>query len=334
MNRNHPSMAGPAVRVRRAAALQLHMPMKSPASCLLALVLGAHGLAFAQPAPKPAISRQLAFSPAATNEFTFDTGVLRGKLRAGGKSRGLSSVVHLPTGVTLDGSLGLFGHYRVFSANHRYGHAAWAWPSHARLRPDGSVEVRWPAADDRPFELRALYRWIAPNTLDLETAVQARTNLLKFESFLASYFSPGFTNAFVYARTNGQSRLIKPDPALPVWQAFPRDDQAVALIQDGRWTFPPSPVDWVIRPRFACPLGVRCSPTTGVYALVTAPAQDCFAVLTPIETEGHRSMYLSLFGQDLKPGQTARARARLVIGTNLPAQTIDRFCFTDRRPHR
>jgi len=310
------------------------MPRKTPASFILALGLGVPGLAFAQAAPKPAGGEKLAFVPSGTNKFAFDTGLLRGKLRADGKSRGLSSVVHIPTGVTVDGSLGLFGHYRVFSANHRYGSAAWDWPSHARLGPDGSVEVRWPAAGDRPFELSAVYRWIAPNALDLETTVQAKTNLLKFESFLASYFSPGFTNSFVYARTNGQSQLIKPNPALPVWQAFPRDDQAVALIQDGRWTFPPSPVDWVIRPRFSCPLGVRCSPTTDVYALITAPAQDCFAVLTPVETEGHRSMYLSLFGQDLKPGQTAHARARLFIGTNLAAQIIDRCCFTDPRPHR
>jgi hypothetical protein len=27
---------------------------------------------------------------------------------------------------------------------------------------------------------------------------------------------------------------------------FPRDAQAVAMIQDDRWTIPPSPVDWAI----------------------------------------------------------------------------------------
>ena len=150
---------------------------------------------------------KLAFFASGTNEFTFDTGVLKGKLRAGGKSTGLSSVVHLPTGLTLDSSMGLFGHYRVFSANKRYGTAAWDWPSEARLRPDGSVEVRWPSAEDRPFELRAVYRWAAPDTLDLETSVQAKTNLAKFESFLASYFSEGFTNACVYVRSNSQAWL-------------------------------------------------------------------------------------------------------------------------------
>ena len=297
--------------------------MKARLALILALTLGAHALVFAQAVSNPLAIPKLAFSPSATNGFTFDTGVLKGKLRAGGQSRGLSSVVHLPTGVTLDASMGLFGHYRVFSANHRYGTAAWDWPSRALLRPDGAVEVLWPSADDRPFELCAVYRWIAFDTLDLETTVQARTNLLKFESFLASYFAEGFTNSFVYARTNGHSQLIKPDPAYPVWQAFPRDDQAVSLIQDGRWTFPPSPVDWAIRPRLACPLGVRRCPASDLHALIMAPAQDCFAVLTPVETEGHRSMYLSLFGQDLKAGQTARARARLVIETDLARETLD-----------
>ena len=149
----------------------------------VALVLCGTCLAHAQ-VQQPG-NQVLSFSLSGTNEFAFDTGVLKGKLRAAGKSRGLSSVVHLPTGATLDSSTGLFGHYRVFSANKRYGTAAWDWPSDARLRQDGSVEVCWPSTDDRPFELRAVYRWAAPDTLDLETTVQAKTDLAKFESFMA-----------------------------------------------------------------------------------------------------------------------------------------------------
>jgi len=268
----------------------------------------------------------LLFSASGTNEFTFDTGLLKGKLRAGGKSKGLSSVVHQPTGITLDSSMGLFGHYRVFSTNKRYGTAAWDWPSEAKLRPDGSVEVNWPSAEDRPFELRAVYRWAAPDTLDLETSVQAKTNLSKFESFLASYFAEGFTNACAYVRSNGQQWLEPADKSYGVWQAFPRDDEAVAIIKDGRWTFLPNPVDWVMRPHLAKPLGVRRCPANGLQALVMSPAQDCFAVLTPFEAEGHRSMYLSLFGRDLKAGETARARARLVIASGLSDADIPHLC--------
>jgi hypothetical protein len=270
----------------------------------------------------------LAFSASGTNEFTFDTGVLKGKLRADGKSKGLSSVVHLPTGLTLDSSMGLFGHYRVFSTNHRYSTAAWDWPSEARLRLDGSVEVHWPPAEDRPFELRAIYRWAAPDTLDLETIVQANADLPKFESFLASYFSECFTNAAVYVRSNSQVWFAPADKTYGVWQAFPRDDRAVSITQDGRWKIPPNPVDWVIRPRLASPLAVRSCPAIGLRAVLMSPPSDCFGVLTPFEGEGHRSMYLSLFGKDLKAGETTRARARLMIVSNLPDAEIVRACET------
>jgi hypothetical protein len=47
-----------------------------------------------------------------------------------------------------------------------------------------------------------------------------------------------------------------------------------------------------------------------------APPQDCFAISTPHQAEGHYSLYLSLFGRTLKAGETARARARLVIASS------------------
>jgi hypothetical protein len=300
--------------------------MKTLALTLLITAVGMFSMSPSQAQVKPPARAKLAFSASGTNEFTFDTGVLAGKLRAGGKSRGLSSVVHVPTGLTLDSSMGLFGHYRVFSANKRYGTAAWDWPSEANLRRDGSVEVRWPAAEDRPFELRAVYRWAAPDTLDLETIVQAKTNLARFESFLASYFSEGFTNASVYVRSNRQQVFAAADKASGVWQAFPHDDHAVSIIQDGRWKIPPNPVDWVIRPRLAKPLAVRGCPANGLRAVLMSPLSDCFGILTPFEAEPHRSMYLSLFGKDLQPGETARAKARLMITSNMSDTALVLAC--------
>jgi hypothetical protein len=291
-------------------------------------VIALHSVSLSLSQVKPPGQGALAFSASGTNEFTFDTGVLKGKLRSDGKSKGLSSVVHVPTGLTLDSSMGLFGHYRVFSANKRYGTAAWDWPSEAKLHKDGSVEVHWPSAEDRPFELRAVYRWTAPDTLDLETIVKAKADLPKFESFLASYFSECFTNSSAYVRSNSQQWLEPADKSFGVWQAFPRDDKAVSIIQDGRWKFPPNPVDWVIRPYLAKPLAVRGCPVNGLRAVLMSPPSDCFGVLTPFEGEGHRSMYLSLFGKDLKAGETARARARLMIVSKLPDVEIIRACET------
>jgi hypothetical protein len=254
----------------------------------------------------------LSFQSAGTNGYVFDTGVLRGQLRAQGRSAGLTSVVYIPTGERLDAGMGWFGHYRVFSANQRYGNAAWDWPSESKLRPDGSVEVKWPAAPDRPFELAAVYRWAAADILDLETTVHALTNLAGFESFLASYFAPGFTNSLVHAGP-GPEPFLAAEPSSGTWQAFPRDAAAVLAIKDGRWTHPPSPVDWAIRPAYTKCVGLRRAPASRLTAAIMSSREDCFAILTPHQTEGHRSMYLSLFGRNLKADETARARARLVV---------------------
>lgn len=254
------------------------------------------------------------------NEFTFDTGVVRGKLRPLGKSLGLAAVVHVPSGVLLDRGekgYGLFSHYRVFTTGQRYGHGAWDWPSTARRREDGAVEVRWAAETNQPFEMRAVYRWAAADALDLETSVTARRDLPKFESFLASYFAEPFTNVLVQVNDpkgkTGGPLFMAAEKTFGVWQMFPRDAAAVGIVQDGRWALEPNPVQWVTMPTLARPIAVRRDPVSGVAAAVLARSEDCFAVLTPFQTEGHYSLYLSLFGRDVKAGETASARTRLVI---------------------
>jgi hypothetical protein len=256
----------------------------------------------------------LRFKSAGGGEFEFNTGVLAGKLRAEGKSVGLLPVVHLATGATLTRSMGLAGHYRVFSANQRYGEGAWYWPSEAKLLEDGAVEVHWPTAEDRPFEIWAVYRLSGPATLDVETRVGAQAELRDFESFLASYFSDRFRSAQVYARGSEDKPAFLPaDERHGVWQMFPRDGDALRLIHDGRWKIEPHPVDWAIRPALAQPVAVRRDERSGITAVLMAPPEDCFAVATPHQTEPHFSLYLSLFGRTLKAGEEARARARLMI---------------------
>jgi len=259
----------------------------------------------------------------AGDEFLFDTGLLKGKLRAGGKSLGLTEVVHVPSGAAIWRSMGLMGHYRVFTAKRRWGDAAWNWASEAQLKPDKSVEVCWPASAERPFELRAVYRWHSAGSVDVETRVSAKEDLVDFESFLASYFSEHFKECRAYA---GQPpNWLAAEPGQGVWQMFPSDARAVGLIQDGRWSFPPSPVNWAIRPPLAAPIGVRRASSLGLTAVIMAPAEDCFAVATPHQTEGHYSLYLSLFGRTIRAGESARARARLVIGAALEEAEILRL---------
>jgi hypothetical protein len=244
--------------------------------------------------------------------FQFDTGVLKGTLRAEGRSIGLLPVTHLPTGAGMARSMGLFGIYRVFSDGRRYGNGMWYFPSEATPAGDGAVTVRWPPAEDRPFELQAVYRWAGPASLDIDISVRPEQDLHGFEVFLAAYFGEQFTSSAALAKGG---LLLAADRENGAWQMFPRGPEAISLIRDGRWKIPPNPVDWVIRPEFERPIAVRRDPASELAAAIMAPEQDCFAISTPQQGDSHSSLYLSLFGRDVNKGETARARARLVALT-------------------
>lgn len=276
------------------------------------------------PLPPPA------FQPDRSGGYTFDTGLLRGRLHHAGKPLGLTEVVHLPSGRTLSGAYGLLSPYRVFSGHHRYGTAAWDWPATTRLLDAGTVEVRWAAAPDRPFELRTLYRWLDPTTIQTEVAVIAERALPEFEIFLASYFDGAFADPSVYVAghplTGNRPGLLPARKEFGDWQMFPRDAAAVPWIQDGRWRLEPHPVEWTMLPQLAAPLAVRRAEGIGLIGVLMAPASDCFAIATPYAGENHYSIYLSLFGHDLTAGLERTAKARLVIGPALPdAEIIEHY---------
>jgi len=292
------------------------------AAVLIGAMVCTLGAAAAGPADKPAIgpADKLRFTSTAEGQYVFDTGILRGELHQADKTLGLTSVVHIPSGTKLDGTYGIFSYYRVFTTNKRYGHAAWEWPCVSKLLPDGAVQIFWPADENRPIEMTATYRLTGPNTIDLETVVKAQKNLPQFEVFLASYFREAFAVPCVYVGENpeaeGKPGFLTAKKPLGDWQMFPRDQQVLPIIRDGRWQKEPNPVEWVIMPHMAAPVGVRRSAPADLTAILMAPPEDCFAISTPYEGEGHYSLYMSLFGRDIKAGQKIKARSRLVIAAS------------------
>jgi hypothetical protein len=282
----------------------------------------------------------LAFKPADEEGFyTFHTGVLRGTVRLNGRSQGIVELVHVPTGVSMasGGRLpGLFSYYRILAANARHGKAARDWPTVVELLPDGALEVFWPAGDENPLEMTAVYRWTRPDTLDLETRVKLLEDMPAFEVFLSSYYEKAF-RARVYVKP-AQAPAAKPrfvpldrmPEAKGRYVMIPRDEEALGTIRDGRWKIPPNPVDWDVIRWLAAPLAMREDADSGVTALMMTPPEDCFSFSSPWnpatpEATGYRSLYLSLFGQDLKAGQTARARCRLVVAQDLSDQQAVKF---------
>ncbi len=292
----------------------------SGSAAFLSAPLLCQGLAVgAEAAARATSPSKLAFT-ADGKGYRFDTGELQGELRSQGKSLGLRPVVDKASGATLTHSMGLFSHYRLLDAETRYGKGVWDWESQAQRLADGAVESSWSADTQHPFDMRAVYRWATPHTLDVVTRVTPRKDLRRFEVFLSSYFH-GFATPLAYVKgcreTGGKAGFCEAAKAAGPWQMFPRDEEAVKLYGDGRWKRPPNPVEWKPRPTLAAPLAMRRDDETGLVALVMAPPDDCFAIATPFSGEGHRSLYLSLWGRDLKAGQTATVRARLVLARGI-----------------
>mgnify|MGYP001825715141 CR=1 FL=1 len=259
----------------------------------------------------------LRFAASEDGSFTFNTGLLSGVLRQDGMSTGLVPVAYEPNGVQLAAGEGLFNHYRVFTHGKRYGYGARRWPSTAELHDDGSVEVTWPTTSDRPFELRAIYRWSAPNVLDLQTIVSAEQKLEAFEVFLSSYYRPSFVDSRIWAtrdpRGGSGAGFVSADRELGEWLAFPRDEQAAAVIDDGRWALEPHPLGWTLMPNFAAPVAIRRDPGSGLTVVVMSHRNDAFGLFTPYGEEDHISNYISLFGMDVGPGEIEIAHSRLVV---------------------
>jgi len=266
--------------------------------------------------------------------LVFNTGIVKGKLGEKGICKGFSSMVHIPTGQSMDRSMGIMSIYRVFGEGKRFGTGAWDWPGTIQLEANGTALIQWPATTDRPFSMEARYRWSAPNTADLVIQVSATTNLTKFEAFLSSYFHDSFNQCGVLCRTNLSSGKkadwIAAEKRWGDWLMFPKNDSAITLIKDGRWQLLPNPVNWIIVPSFAKPIGYRSS-AASISAIFMAPEADCFALACPHQAEGHYSLYLSLFGREIKAGETARARVRMVINAKKDVETVEQL-YSDWLP--
>jgi len=90
-------------------------------------------------------------------------------------------------------------------------------------------------------------------------------------------------------------------------------------------------VQWSVTRWLAAPLAMRREEKSGVAAVLMSPPEDCFAVATPYNrtppdgVAGHQSIYLSLFGRDVKAGETARAHSRLVVGRLSDQQAVEQY---------
>lgn len=276
---------------------------------------------------------RLAFKQASEGEYAFDTGRLTGRLVCQKDAASIVSLADSESGVEITGGhekYGLLSYYRLLSPDHRYGGVLWDMPKQATLLPGGAVRIDWPAASGCPLALSAVYRWVAPDTLDVETIVSPQRDLPKFEVFIGSYFNAD-TRCYVYLNPprspQGPASFLSADgsPMLAgTYLAFPRDLEHARLVFDGRWEQGQHPVQWSVSRYLGGALALRQDDKHGLTAALMSKPEDCAVIYCSYNAppdDGvarHYSTYLGLFGRDLKKGEAAKTTSRLVVlkGTN------------------
>jgi hypothetical protein len=156
--------------------------------------------------------------------------------------------------------------------------------------------------------------------VDIEVQVTGRTHYPDYEVLLAAYFASGFKPG-AYVSSLGGPQQIRPvhHPVFDgMYLFFPRDEESARLHTDGRGRRGRWP--WRMLPArcYAHPVGFYSDGSTD--ALLMGRREDVFSVGMAYAGDeagdavaGHRSLYLSLFGRDLHPGEGWQTQARLVV---------------------
>ncbi len=275
---------------------------------------------------KPA-GASLAFTEDGQGNLVFNTGVVKGSLKKDGQGDFFRPISFIDPPLPMDNNRGLLVPYRFLTPQKRFGFGSWEWPRTGRILANGAAELAWAETADRPFRFTATYAWKAADTLDFTVVFTPGVDLEKFELFVGSYFKQ-FTKAVVYVKDAGDGKpgFVDTPKEKGGAQLFPRGDDVMPMIQDGRWKHPPYPNNWTFRQTFQAPLGVKSEPKSGVAAIIMAPPEDCFAVSMFEQNAGLGCYYLSLFGKDVKKGQTLTGHARMVFGKNITdGQAIQKY---------
>ncbi len=282
-----------------------------------------------------AAEENLRFTYTEKGMFSFDTGVIKGTLRADQESQGMPVFIDVASGIDLaygGTNPGILSFYRIFTTDKRWGDTARNAVKYAEELEDGAAKIHWPMTDQLPFSMTAIYRWKTSNILDLEFSVQTTKDLPDFEVFLSSYVNKNF-KGYMYTKDPLheplKDRFLAVDASPLVegtYLAFPRDAQTAQLYFGERWALGMHPVQFSVAQYMAKPVYIKRD-TKNNFALVwMARPESCFGMTSPYNMDppdgvaGHFSVYQSFFGEDVPRGQTVHARLRLVVTKGITDQ--------------
>ncbi|MCF8379204.1 MAG: hypothetical protein K9H49_06485 [Bacteroidales bacterium] len=246
-----------------------------------------------------------------------------------GKSHHFSNVIYKPTGMMIspDGErmagAGMLNFFRVLIEG---GYLTELRVEEAELEPgEDGISLTWMPTIRRQAKVKVKFTFKEPNIIDMDMWVETLSNYPGFEILLSAYLAPGFESG-VYVATEEfgpvvpeQIRLIDQPMIHRIWPFFPRNEAGANLLTDGRHQKGRFFWRMAIGRRYGMPLAFFSK--NGVDALLMGRPEDVYAVGATYKGDevndnvaGHRSLYLSVFGEDFKAGEGRYTQMRMIIG--------------------
>lgn len=187
------------------------------------------------------------------------------------------------------------------------------------------VTLSYPPTVRRQAKIILRFTFREPNIIDMDMSVETLANFDGFEVLLSAYLAPGFlSGAYVAQEEFGpvvpeQIRITDQPMIHGVWPFFPRDEAGANLLTDGRhqkgrWFW-----RMAIGRRYGMPMAFFSK--GNVDAILMGRPEDVYAVGATYEGDAendsiaaHRSLYLSMLGEDLPAGASRRTQMRMIIG--------------------
>ncbi len=269
-------------------------------------------------------------------EFSFETQELQGKFVVDSPAYSpnhrhhLREVLHKPTNTCVSPTQdaqkfhsGLCNFFRAYARN--------SWLTELRALPSQSVfqengvQLIWSPMVQHQVKLTASFAIQEPNFIDIDIALESYGYYPDYELVFANYHAPSLKGGtYVKPALGGDGPIeeirVEENAAFQgMYPFFPRDLHVASLLNDGRsqkgrWYYQP-----VCGRCYGHPLGFATNGSTEI--LLMGRTEDVAAVgvtyfaedETDDDVAQHHALYLSLFGQDLHPGDGWRTQMRLVV---------------------
>ena len=269
----------------------------------------------------------VALAPGETEDaFDFRTDRMEGTINLAGAYHGVTRLVDRRSGrQVIDPRYSALNLFKLMSVNQIMGQPR-TMERTIEVGPN-RLEVSWAATDGHKARITARYEVPEPNAVDVTVTVRSQGAYRGYELFLSNYFDKTL-RPHVYLKSRGGQA---PELVLPMVSdvfrgtvlVFPRDAHAARRCVDGRW----ERNEWKTPVVQMCPvrhyahcLALLTDPEEQRGVVLMAHPRHCYAISTRYFAEDdadrlttYSAFDLSLFGNDLLPGDERSVKVRLAL---------------------